>query len=184
LDQQTAVAHAAAQEKAKKFAAQQKFSQLIQSGMSPEKALFQVPELSTPSAVASLGRNASTRDYGDIETMSGPSGSSILYRKGSPGMHVIPAKKSIDDRVFDIQMAALAKEKADQSAYNPEGAQKIEQQMQDLRAQYESKTSGTGTSKSGGSKVERARQLHQQHPDWDKQTIIEAVNKEFGVAPQ
>jgi hypothetical protein len=78
-------------------------------------------------------------------------------------------------------MAALAKKKAESA--DPDATAEIDKQIDELRKDYTARTSGTGTS-GGGSKVERARQLHQEHPDWDKQTIINAVNKEFGTAPQ
>jgi len=184
LERAQALDQAKAAEQAKKFAAQQKFSQLLQSGMSPEKALFQVPELSTPSAVASIGRNAATREYGDITTKVLPGGATAVFRPGSPGLHVLPMKKSVDDRIFEIQMAEYAKKKTEAEASgDDEGAAALQKSMDKLRAQYQNRTSGTGTG-TGGSKVERARQLHKEHPDWNKQTIIDAVNKEFGTAPQ
>lgn len=185
LQEQQVVNQAKAQHAARMFAAQQKYSQLLQSGVSPQKALYQVPELSTPSAVAAMGRSAGTRDYGAIQTQNLPGGQTIAYRAGSPGLHVIPPKQSINDRVFAIEMKALADRKAKFGADDPESSAEVDKQMLELRQKYEAgQTMGTGTSQGGGSKTERARQLRKENPNWTKQAIIDAVNKEFGVAPQ
>lgn len=87
------VAQSAAAKAAMEFAARDKFSKLVQSGVSPEKAIFQTPELMATGGVMSeaIRANVPKNLPTDYETITDRA--TIDASEGSPAMPAIPAHR-------------------------------------------------------------------------------------------
>lgn len=102
---------------ARKFAAQQDLGKRLASGESFESAMFANPDLMTPGVTEALirGRQAQ-KEYGPVisEEIEGVPGGRAVYRKGSPGVHVVTPPRTgltalqrakIEDTIGKIEVA-------------------------------------------------------------------------------
>jgi hypothetical protein len=111
LQREEAAAADKARQGAMIFQHTQGYAQEIANGVPPAIALSHYPLVGT-AAASMLQRQAAAereRDYGDIQTIDLPNGAKGVYRKGSPGMHVINEPRGSDFNSA-IQKAAFASE--------------------------------------------------------------------------
>lgn len=148
MEEMQAINQAKAQDAARKFAAQQKYTNLLRSGVSPDQALYQVPELATPSAVAAINRGGQ-KEYGPIETQEVAPGVTAAFRKGSPSIHFMPeAKMNARQKVIDQDLKKQYDKLSSQlTGYDPKTDDTIKMQMQQIEQQrLQNAYAGGGTS--------------------------------------
>lgn len=102
---------AQAQLAATQFAARQRAAQRIAGGEDAAKVWLeegpQAGGIGATMGAAALRSTQSGKEYGGITTESLPGGATAVYRKGSPGLHVIPPEKSHE--ITATALASLAK---------------------------------------------------------------------------
>jgi len=91
-DRKSGIARAQAEQAAQQFAARQKFSEMMKvPGTKLEDALYANPALLSTGTMTALTRGAANnRTYGEpiIKPIPGLPGAQMIYRPGSPGVHV------------------------------------------------------------------------------------------------
>lgn len=136
IQEMQAVQQAKSQEAAQQFAARQKFAALLKQGVPQEQALYQVPELATPSNVAAITRTGTNKDYGDIETEEVQPGIMAAFRRGSPGFHVLPGastKMSNEQKVIDDNLKQEYRSLQKRlTGYDPKSDASVQAQMQQI----------------------------------------------------